>query len=137
MNTFARQVFLVLALGVIPVRSASFQTNSIEGWTTLVDERLLGEDSAATERALELLRAQLKEIVRAAPPTALRNLREVTLWFSPEYPGVKPTAEYHPYARWLREHGRDENMARGIEFTNVRIFEAESRRMPNFTLHEL
>ena len=27
-------------------------------------------------------------------------------------------------------------MARGIEFTNIRIFEAETRRMPNFSLHE-
>ena len=56
----ALPVFLLLALGVIPVQSASFQTNSIEGWTTLVNERLLAEDKAATERALELLRAQLK-----------------------------------------------------------------------------
>jgi Mlc titration factor MtfA (ptsG expression regulator) len=28
-------------------------------------------------------------------------------------------------------------MAQGVEFTNVRIFEAETRRMPNFSLHEL
>lgn len=28
-------------------------------------------------------------------------------------------------------------MARAVEFTNVRIFEPETRRMPNFTLHEL
>jgi Mlc titration factor MtfA (ptsG expression regulator) len=28
-------------------------------------------------------------------------------------------------------------MAKGIEFTNIRIFEAETRRMPNFALHEL
>jgi Mlc titration factor MtfA (ptsG expression regulator) len=28
-------------------------------------------------------------------------------------------------------------MAKGVEFTNVRIFEAETRRMPNFALHEL
>src|SRR5205823_1735015 len=27
--------------------------------------------------------------------------------------------------------------AKGIEFTNVRIFERECRRMPNFALHEL
>src|SRR5216110_2581138 len=109
MNTFARQVFLlVLALGVIPVRSASFQTNSIEGWTTLVNERLWAQDKAATESALELLWVQLKEIVRVVPPTAVRKLREVTLWFSPEYPGVKPTAEYHPDARWLRDHRRNE-----------------------------
>ena len=55
----ALQVFLLLALGVIPVQSASFQTTSIEGWATLVNERLLAEDKAATQRALELLRAQL------------------------------------------------------------------------------
>src|SRR5205823_741660 len=97
----ALPVFLLLALGVILVRSASFQTNSIEGWTTLVNERLWAEEKAATEGALELLRAQLKEIVRVAPLKAVRKLREVTLWFSPEYPGVKPTAEYHPDARWL------------------------------------
>ena len=28
-------------------------------------------------------------------------------------------------------------MAKGVEFTNVRIFERETRRMPNFALHEL
>lgn len=28
-------------------------------------------------------------------------------------------------------------MAKGVEFTNVRIFEAETRRMPVFVLHEL
>ena len=62
MNVLALRVFfLVLALSVTSVRSASFQTNSIEGWTTLVNERLWTEDNVATEGALELLRAQLKE----------------------------------------------------------------------------
>jgi hypothetical protein len=138
MNAFCpRVLLLVLALGDLPVKAASFQTNSIEGWTTLVNERLLAEDKAGTERALELLRGQLKEISRVMPPPALAKLREVKLWFSPEYPGVKPTAEYHPDAGWLREHHRNEAMAKGIEFTNARTFEAELRRMPNFALHEL
>jgi hypothetical protein len=42
-----------------------------------------------------------------------------------------------PAAGWLKDHGRDPAMARGVEFSNVRIFERETRRMPNFTLHEL
>jgi hypothetical protein len=67
----------------------------------------------------------------------LAMLREVTLWFSPEYPGVKPKAEYHPGAGWLREHGRDPAMVKAVEFTNARTFESETKRMPNFTLHEL
>ena len=137
MNAFVFQVFLLaLALGAFSLQAASFQTNSIEGWTTIVDERLFAEEKA-TKKALDLLRAQLKEIVRVAPASAVAKLREVTLFFSPEYPGVRPTAEYHPDVRWLREHHRNEAMARGIEFTNVRTFEAESRRMPNFALHEL
>jgi hypothetical protein len=113
------------------------QTNRVEGWTVLVNERLLVEQRAATEKALELLRGQLQEIVRVVPAPALRKLREVTLWFSPEYPGVKPRAEYHPGVDWLREHGRDPAMVKSVEFTDVKNFEAESHRMPNFTLHEL
>jgi hypothetical protein len=117
--------------------AARFQTNSIEGWRVLINERLLSEDKAATQKALALLRAQLQEIVRVVPAPALAKLREVTLWFSPEYPKVQPRAEYHPGAGWLRDNGRDPRMAKGVEFTDVRNFEAEMKRMPNFTLHEL
>ena len=119
------------------VTTAGCQTNIMEGWTVVVNERLFAEEKAATEKALEILRGQLKEIVRVAPAPAVVKLREVTLWFSPEYSGVKPKAEYHPGARWLRENGRDPAMVKGIEFTDIRNFEAEARRMPNFTLHEL
>ena len=120
-----------------PGAAAGYRTNTIEGWTVLVNDRLFATDTAATVKALELLRAQLQEIVRVAPPAAVEKLRGVVLWFSPEYPGVKPKAEYHPGAGWLRDHGRDPAMVKGIEFTDVRNFEAETRRMPNFTLHEL
>jgi hypothetical protein len=115
----------------------SFRTNSIEGWRVLVNERLFAENHPTTETALKFLQVQLHEIVEKVPTPALGKLREVTLWFSPEYPGAKPKAEYHPAAGWLREHGRNEQMAKGVEFTNIAQFEAETRRMPNFTLHEL
>lgn len=114
-----------------------YQTNSIEGWMVLVSERLLEKERERTARALDLLRVQLREIARVVPARALAKLREVTLWFSPEYSGVAPRAEYHPGAGWLRHHGRDPAMVKGVEFTNVRIFESETKRMPNFTLHEL
>lgn len=128
---------VIMLVGVAPVTADRFQTNSVEGWTVLVNERLLAEDPAATEKALGLLRAQLQEIVRVVPSPAVAKLREVTLWFSPEYPGVPPRAEYHPGADWLRDNGRDPMMAQGVEFTDVKNFEAETKRMPNFTLHEL
>jgi hypothetical protein len=32
------------------------------------------------------------------PSQAVAELQKVPLYFSPEYPGVKPRAEYHPGA---------------------------------------
>lgn len=128
--------FLLAASAAEPVGDDP-GTRNIAGWQVHVRRDLLTADEAATLRALELLRAQLEEINRVVPRMAAAKLRKVPLWFSPEYPGVKPRAEYHPSADWLRAHGRNPAMAKGVEFTNVQIFEAETRRMPNFALHEL
>lgn len=111
--------------------------NQLKGWTLHVNPRLVVQDKPALDKALTLLEAQLGEILRVVPPQAVVELRKVPLYLNPEYPGVVPRAEYHPGAGWLQSHGRDAGMAKAVEFTNVRIFEAETRRMPNFALHEL
>ncbi len=113
------------------------ETRNLAGWTVHVSKKLLETNVAATTRALALLKAQLEAIVRMVPTAAVTQLQKVPLWISPEYPGVPPRAEYHPDAGWLRGHGRDPAMAKGVEFTNVRIFEPECRRMPMMALHEL
>ena len=120
-----------------PFPVASGQTKAVAGWRLFISRALLEQDPAATEEALELLTTQLQEIIRVVPAAAVVELRKVPLWFSPEYPGVQPRAEYHPDAGWLRNHHRDPAMEKGIEFTNIRIFRRETNRMPNFTLHEL
>jgi hypothetical protein len=116
-----------------------YVTRKILGWTVNVRRELLDTDSAKaeTEKAMKLLEVQLDEIVRVVPAKAVAELKKVPLWISPEYPATPPRAEYHPGAGWLRDNHRDPAMAKGVEFTNVRIFEAETRRMPNFALHEL
>ncbi len=116
---------------------AGRKTQQIEGWTLYISDELFGNEKAATEKALELLTLQLQEITRVVPASAVMDLRKVPLWFSPEYPGVQPRAEFHPGAGWLRDNKRDPSMAKAVEFTNVRIFERETKRMPNFALHEL
>lgn len=131
------RLFLIIALLALRCEAATFQTNAIEGWRVLVDQRLSASEKPATEKALRLLKKQLEEIARVVPAPAVAKLRKVTLWFSPEYPGVEPKAEYHPGAEWLRANKRDAAMAKGVEFTNIRIFERETKRMPNFVLHEL
>jgi hypothetical protein len=113
------------------------ETRTVRGWALHIHRKLLDREPGLTERAVELLDQQLEEIVRVMPKAALVELKKVPLYFSPEYPGRKPAAEFHPHAGWLRAHGRDPAMARSIEFTNIRIFKQEMSRMPNFALHEL
>jgi hypothetical protein len=116
---------------------AGHEIRSMAGWQVHVSKRLLQQEGPATARALELLKVQLEEVVRVVPKPAVTRLQQVPLWFSPEYPGVRPTAEYHPNRQWLCEHGRDPALAKAVEFTNIRLFEKETRRMPFFAFHEL
>lgn len=131
----------ILAAALLPMvggpQTADHEPRTVVGWTVQVSRALLDQDKSATEKAFGLLTLQLKEVEAKVPAEAVAKLRQVALWFSPEYPGTGPKAEYHPGAGWLRDNGRNPAMAKAIEFTNIRIFEAETRRMPNFALHEL
>ncbi|MEY4567376.1 MAG: hypothetical protein RLY14_2346 [Planctomycetota bacterium] len=117
--------------------SLRWESREIEGWKVYLSRRFEKDEKGQLDKSMDLLELQLKEIIAVVPSSAVTKLREVPLWFSPEYPGIGPRAEYHPNGQWLKENGRDICMEKGIEFTNVRIFEAEMRRMPNFALHEL
>jgi hypothetical protein len=54
-------------------KTARHQINSIEGWTVLVNERLLEEEKEAKAKALGFLRAQLLKIARVVPAAAPRR----------------------------------------------------------------
>ena len=138
-KTILFTTIVLLAAGSLAIAEESVprETRDIEGWSVRIHRKLLEPDAAVTVRAMALLTAQLREIKRVVPAAAVTHLQKVPLWISPEYPGVPPRAEYHPDAGWLRANGRDPAMAKGVEFTNVRIFEREVTRMPCFVLHEL
>jgi hypothetical protein len=109
----------------------------IEGWAVHIHRGLLEKEGDATAKALALLKAQLQEIIRVVPKPAVVEMQKVPLYFSPEYPAIPASAEYHPGADWLSSNGRDPAMAKCVEFTNIRVFEEDTKRMPNFALHEL
>lgn len=118
--------------------SPTYQTRALEGWTVRIDDRLLtAANKPVTDKALSLLAAQLKEVVRVVPAGPVAQLRKVTLWLSPPYPNAEPAGQYHAGEAWLIRSGRNPAMLKNIEFSNVFIFEKESKRMPLFVLHEL
>lgn len=116
---------------------AAREQRTLSGWPVFISRDLTAREPEATAQALDLLKGQLEAVIRALPAAAVTELQKVPLYLSPEYPGTPPRAEYHPDAGWLAAHHRDPAMAGGIEFTNIRIFAEETRRMPNFALHEL
>lgn len=120
-----------------PAPEPTYETRTLRGWQLYLSRELLSAEPQLTTKALELLDKQLGEIVEVVPMPAVIELQKVPLYFNPEYQGIRPRAEYHPGAAWLRSNGRDPAMALGVEFTNVRIFETETNRMRNFALHEL
>lgn len=112
-------------------------TTELEGWTIYVSDELRRSAPAKTDEALRLLADQLKEVARVIPAEPLAQLRLVPIWLSPLPAGCKPTGEYHPDVRWLRENRRNPRLAKGVEFTNIPRFAAEIKRMPMMALHEL
>ncbi|MCC7230685.1 MAG: hypothetical protein IT203_09860 [Fimbriimonadaceae bacterium] len=129
---------MLAALAIaVTFHSVDYTVQSVQGWTLHIRNDLRRDLPKDTEAAIRLLRIQLQETEKKVPGASITELKKVQLWFSPEYPGISPRAEYHPSGDWLRENKRSPEMAKGIEFTNIRIFETESRRMPNFALHEL
>lgn len=131
-------LFLVAAPMPFQAQNApTYDPQKVRGWDLKVHRELYNKMPKQTARAIELLEKQLREVEKVVPKAAVAKLKQVTLWFSPEYPGSGPGAAYHPSVDWLKQNGRNPDMAKCVEFTNIRIFEAETRRMPNFALHEL
>ena len=149
LKTMPRLLLILTVLMVFPVvplvaedsktsdSTIERETRSVNGWTVHINKELLKSEPKATKIALGLLKKQLAEIVRVVPEPAVAELRKVPLYFSPEYPDKNGGAEFHPGAEWLKDNGRDPVMVKGVEFSNILNFEQETRRMPNFALHEL
>ncbi|NNJ24389.1 metallopeptidase [Alienimonas chondri] len=113
------------------------QTRNVHGWTVHVSDALLADRPQEVEAALPLIEKQLGEVARLLPAKPLAAVRTVPIWLSPTYDGVRPTAEYHPNAGWLKQNGRRPALVRSVELTNVSILPREHERMPMLMLHEL
>jgi hypothetical protein len=128
---------LLVFVAVLQDSELKYEKRNLQGWTINIRAELLQREGPNTEKALLEIERQLKFIKRKVPMAAVAKLQKVVLWVSPEYSGLGPRAEYHPGAQWLKDNHRNPAMAKGVEFTNFRIIDAEVKRMPVFVLHEL
>jgi len=114
-----------------------YQSREVEGWTLLVNKRLLDEPhKSLCERTLRLLDAQLYQIVRAVPAEATAKLQKIRIWVELSDPQF-PCMCYHESADWLRDHGLNPEKAGGVELANPETFLRWTHEQPWMVLHEL
>ncbi len=137
MDAMTRYLVANLQSPQAPAPDPVYDIRKLRGWTIHINRELLAADVRDTTKALELLDAQLLDIIKVVPKEAVAKLQKVPLYFNPEYPKGGAGAEYHPGADWLRKNGRDPAMAQSVEVSKVSTYQAEVNRMPWFMLHEL
>lgn len=107
---------------------------NIEGWSVRVEKALA--ESGAWSPVRREIENELYRIGRVVPDAPLAKLREITIWVNLNDPAT-PCAAYHPGADWLRDHGANPEMAKGIEVGNAANFVSWTYEQPWMLLHEL
>lgn len=121
-----------------PAKPATHQSQTIEGWTVRVDQRLLDDDAALGRRALRLLGDRLYEIQLVVPAARVEQLRKVTIQLDQTH-GKLTSMQYHPSADWLRNNGYSADLARCVHLPDAARFASprHHRQQPWAVLHEL
>ena len=117
--------------------TSAYTTNTIRGFTVLVNPEVYQHGEAHTNAFFRELERQIADIQRVLPEDKFKALLSVVTWVEWE---KKPhgAAEYHPSAGWLRDNGYNPAKAGGVEINNIRNFVHWSRRtQPAMHLHEL
>jgi hypothetical protein len=122
-----------------PPKPTRHVAQNIEGWTVHVDDRLLDRpDAEIGKRVLQLLTLRLVDIKLAVPGDKLARLQKVSIWLDRTHGKLK-AAQYHPSAGWLKAHGYDAALAKGVHIPDAAEFASPShqRVQPWSVLHEL
>lgn len=118
-------------------RIKGYRNQNLIGWPVRISHELQKTQPEKTATAIKLIKQQLRHLTYILPETSLAVVRDVPIWLSPAYKGVRPTAEYHPGSDWLIKQGRNPELVECVELTNIDIFAREYKRMPMLMLHEL
>lgn len=118
--------------------SIAHTIQDIEGWQVHVDNQLLSGPSAEVGKvALRLLSNKLYELKLVLPDDKVEKLMNVPIWIDLHHP--LKSMQYHPGAKWLRDHGYDPEMVQGVHIPRAQglIDEVQKNRQPAVVLHEL
>jgi len=112
-----------------------YESRPMQGWTVLVNKRLLTKDDLAAT-SLKELDSQLYLASTHLPAKTLGVLKKVKIWMELDDKAF-PGGVYHPSADWLEQHGHNPAKAKCVEIGNARHLIDWSHDQPYMLLHEL
>ena len=114
------------------------ESQIIAGWTVHIDQELLvGTDAQLGKKALRLLDDKLFEITLRLPSERIEQLQQVHIWIDAQH--ELTSMQYHPGAGWLKDHGYDPKMVKGVHIPRAQRFidHIAHHRQPWALMHEL
>lgn len=122
-----------------PPKPTSRTARKIEGWTVLVDDRLLqAPDDVLGARAFRFLENKLSDIKVVVPEDKVKRLQEVTIVLDLTHGKLGPM-QYHPSAGWLKDNGYSPDLAKCVHLPRAADLATKRniREQPWVILHEL
>ena len=122
-----------------PPKPTARTARKIEGWTVLVDDRLLQPpNDALGALSLRFLESRLADINAVVAKDALAKLHAVTIVLDWTH-GKLRSMQYHPDAGWLKEHGYSTDLAKCVHIPEAADLPTRRniREQPWVVLHEL
>ncbi|MEQ1822446.1 MAG: hypothetical protein ABL949_08045 [Fimbriimonadaceae bacterium] len=129
-------LLLVLAAQDSFVPTSAYQTRIVRGFEVKIHPNLEA-DQFLRKEMLNMLNTKLAEIEQLIPEEPLKKLKTTKIWLDKESKSVTAAA-YHPSAQWLKEHGFNPDMEKGVELGNAKnVLDWTVLNQPFMVLHEL
>ena len=114
--------------------TANYESRDIEGWTVLVNKRLLNEKQELGDKAIRLLALQLYQIKTLVPQRQVVELQKIKIWLDDD---PRNQIHYHPERQWLVDNGFNPDRAKAVDIGVADQFVNVYREQPFVVLHEL
>lgn len=129
-------LLLVLAAQQPFTPTRDYQTRTVRGFEVKIHPSLEA-DQAQRKLMLNMLDEKLAEIEKLIPEEPFKKLKTTKIWLDKESKSCI-AATYHPSAQWLKEHGFNPDMEKGVELGNAKnVLEWSALIQPFMVLHEL
>ncbi len=121
----------------VPSYDGRYCRLEFEGWSVELNAALIKDNPSLARTTLDVLRAQLKDIVGRVPAVRVAELRRVVIWIEPKSPGEEQQLVHHPTgSTWPENNGYPPAQRGSIKIRNAQYYVNRLQGVYAQVLHE-